>query len=206
MRKNRRTGFTLVEMMVAVGLLIIFMAAFTGISVTLMQTLTISNSNAKSGAEQMTTLEILAMKSRYADSINIPGAGSTGTIYVELRSPAGTATDGSTDSMCTQFRYSSTTKSIASRTWINGTTPTDSWRFIAKGRILPVTNTDSTTYPFTVNPIGSNADMQSLTIAYHEGTAQASTFMSKTVNALNSNTDAHSEGTVCTVSGTVPRP
>jgi hypothetical protein len=199
----------MVEMVVAVGVLIVFMASFTGISVSLMQTLTISNANAKTASDQTVSLGVLGTKVMYADTINAPGAGSSGAVYVEFRSPASSA--GTTSALCTQFRYSPSDKSIASRSWISDTTPSNDWRYITQSKVLPIENSDVSTYPFTVNSINtsdSSADyraMQSLTIAYHEGSKTTSTFMSKTINAVNSNTSAHSTANVCEVSGSLPR-
>ena len=55
---------------------------------------------------------------RYSDGINLQGAGASGDIYFEFRTPADSAPSGVTT--CTQWRYDPIAQTVASRSWPDG--------------------------------------------------------------------------------------
>ena len=125
-------GFTLAELIVAMGLLSIFMAIFTG--ATMLMTNTTTKVQRISGAVTQADQAFIAVDKsiRYATAISQPQLSTTGTWHVEYNSSV--VTNGVAKDVCTQLRIAN--RQFQSRIWapsgssyVSGTlTP---WRILA---------------------------------------------------------------------------
>jgi len=113
-------GFTLMELIVAIGLLSILMAIVTTAIVSMFQTVRKQQGQADAIDQIRFVVDKLDKSVRYANAINTPAVGATaGITYVEWR--AGNLTGATNfDQTCTQWRFDSTTGLLQSRSWIEG--------------------------------------------------------------------------------------
>jgi hypothetical protein len=174
-------GFTLAELMVGMGLMVIFMAMFTGAVIMM--------SNGSSRADNLTATSSklndvftrLDKSIRYASALSQPtaSADSTGDYYTEFQ------TTNTGVSVCTQLQLNVRTQTLAQRTWTvlssGSTTNPTGFSTIASG-----VSTSGT--PFVLNPNGS-VDFEQLTVNLTAaiGSSNATSSSSVTYTALNSN-------------------
>ncbi len=175
-------GVTLVEMVVAMGIMMIFLAIFTGAMVMMSK----SETKARSVSDTSTQLNVaflwLDRNVRYASALTAPGTTS-GNFYLEL------SNTGSGSQVCTQVRLNAATHKLERRSWtVTGTSPSyanlSGWLLIASN----ITNTAS---PFSVasRATGSEVHQQlgvSLTSTGGPGNALTTSQSSFTLTAVNS--------------------
>jgi prepilin-type N-terminal cleavage/methylation domain-containing protein len=187
-------GFTLTELIIAMLIFSIF------ITILLSSILGITRASNKAQVVAQTSSGVLSVfqafdrQIRYADAINYPGLGSSGTTYIEFRVPA---TSSPTNvAQCTQWAFNPTTQAIQSRTWADGVAPTANWTT----NLTNVVNTGGATYPFklipSTNAVGGSL-FQQLVLTVNAGNSPVSgasittTFVARNSTAATSNASTH---------------
>lgn len=159
---GRDAGFTLVELIVAMGIFTVLMslvlAAVVGLSRVTVRVQNVGDASDRLRQSFLT----MDRQVRYADAINFPGS-SGGTWWVELHAPA---VGAATPAKCTQWRYTPGTRKLEQRTWNDGTSPSGDWRTIAT-RIL------SDGAPFTLLPADSTYVHQELAVHLRSGSSDS---------------------------------
>lgn len=210
--RNDDGGFTLVELMMAMSVFLIFLTIIVGSVISITAASARAQLVAQSSNGVLVVFQNLDRQIRYADSINFPGAGATtGSRYVEFRVPATSAPNSV--STCVQWRYWPATKSIQSRQWPESGMPQPNW----VTKVSNVIDTGATTYPFKLTPAtnGGSATQQLLltissgTASFTSGAAISSNFIARNTSILSqSNSNAVTAGVsdtpVCTSSGSRP--
>lgn len=131
--RRRRTeadgGYTLVELIVAMGIFTTVLAVFmSGLMVMFRDTNRTQSAGQNTDALRKVFLQ-LDRQVRYADGVNVPGAVGS-KWYTEFRTPQ----DGSRPARCYQWRYDTSTGTLAWRSWgATATVPGAStgWRQVA---------------------------------------------------------------------------
>ena len=202
-------GFTLIELIVAMGIFLVFVAIFLSAMVNLTRGTTRSSNVAQSTSSLLVVFQNLDRQVRYADAVNRPGNGTGGNRYIEFRVPAVSTTDRVT--RCYQWRYNKTTGVISSRSWadIAGSTKTP-W----STKIESVINVGGSTYPFAMIPASSTVLRQQFQLTLSAGLGGADTDISTKFVARNSsidstsnldaNADGSSDSPVCLTTGDRP--
>jgi len=181
---NEDAGFSLIELIVAMGVFMIFIALVMTTTVTLARSATRSQLTAEASNASLTVFGSFDRQARYADAINFPGASLTGARYVEFRTPGNSSASGVTT--CTQWRFIPNLQRLESRSWqdIPGTTLP---AFTTK--LTNVIDDGGADYPFKLTPASLTGSlMQQLTVTLHSGNASlnAGAAMSTTFVARNS--------------------
>jgi hypothetical protein len=188
---------TLIELVVAMSIFLIFVALILGTTVTLAQSASRAQLVAESSNATVTVFGALDRQTRYADSINFPGAGASGARYVEFRTPGASSASGVTT--CTQWRFVPSLARIESRTWndLTGAVPS------AWATKLSNVVDDGTNYPFSLIPaVVSVGSMQQLVVKLHSGNgdldvgaAVSTSFTARNSSSSSpSNADANNDG------------
>ncbi|WP_159078208.1 PulJ/GspJ family protein [Salinibacterium hongtaonis] len=196
--RSEQSGFTLIEMVVAVGIFAIFMSLFLSAVIGLTRGTTQAKLNAETSSEVLIVFRAMDRQVRYADAINFPGVGSSGAKYVEFRTPSSSSVSGLT--MCTQWRFTPAKGTMESRQWqdIAGATPSP-WSVKTASMI----DTAGANYPFKMAPAtttGSARQQLVLTLNAGNPDANAVSEVSTTYVARNSsilsesNADANGDG------------
>jgi hypothetical protein len=170
LRRGRRadeSGFSLIELVVATGIFTIFISLFLVAVVSLARGTSRATLTADSSSGVLLVFQDIDRQVRYADAVNFPGNGVSGSRYryVEFRTPAASARSGVTT--CTQWRYDSVAGTIASRQWTDvGGAVASPW----KVKLDAVYGAPSATYPFRLEPATANqAKRQRLYISIDAG-------------------------------------
>lgn len=182
------SGMTLIELIVAMGVFMIFIALVMTTTVSLAHSATRAQLTAEASNASLTVFGSFDRQARYADAINFPGASITGKRYVEFRTPGNSSASGVTT--CTQWRFDPNLGRLESRSWVD-----------LPGTVLPPFSTKLTNvvdkggagYPFKLTPASdSTSIMQQLTVSIQSGNAQlnAGAEMSTTFVARNSSTNS----------------
>jgi prepilin-type N-terminal cleavage/methylation domain-containing protein len=147
------SGFTLLELVVALGIFSIFIVMFLAAVVGLARGTSRTQLTAESTSATLSVFQTLDRQVRYADAINFPGASATAR-YIEFRVPAESARLGV--DTCYQWRYLTSTRSLAFREWpAGGTTPT-AW----STKLTTMVNVVGATYPFSMVPAQAAAPVR----------------------------------------------
>ncbi len=190
------SGFSLVELMVAMLIFSVFLAIVTSSVVSITRASTKVQTTARTTSQELVVFQRLDREVRYSDAINFPGVGATsGYMYIEFRIPASSTVNNVT--LCTQWRYVQSTGSIQSRTWPDTATPTFSnW----DTEMTNVYNDGGPTYPFMLTPAtGQGKQLLTLTLdsgnTAVRGTAIQSVFIARNSSVQSpSNADVHVAG------------
>jgi prepilin-type N-terminal cleavage/methylation domain-containing protein len=149
--RSEASGFSLVELIVAMGIFAIFMAIFMSAMVNLTRGATRAQLTAESSTSVLRVFQNLDRQVRYADAINLPGpaAGSSGARYVEFRTSEPSAS-GADISWCTQWRFLPAERRIETRRWHESTpgSTTTGW----STKAINVVDQGGAGYPFTMLP------------------------------------------------------
>jgi len=184
------SGMTLIELIVAMSIFLIFMAMMLGTTVTLAKSSSRTQITAQASNSTLTVFGAFDRQVRYADAINFPGSGASGARYIEFRTPATSSASGVTT--CTQWRYSPRLARLESRTWQD-----------LSGAVVGAWSTKQTdliddggpAYAFELKPASvTGATMQQLVIRIHAGNSSldAGAAMSTSFVARNSSTGSPS--------------
>lgn len=184
------SGMTLIELIVAMSIFLIFMAMMLGTTVTLAKSASRTQITAQASNSTLTVFGAFDRQVRYADAINFPGTGVSGARYIEFRTPATSSASGETT--CTQWRYSPGLGRLESRTWQDGSSPTvGAW----STKQTDLIDDGGPAYPFELQPASvTGSTMQLLTVRIHAGNASldAGAAMSTSFVARNSSTGSPS--------------
>lgn len=187
--QSSEDGMTLLEVIVAMGIFMIFMAVILTTTVTLAQSTTRARLTAEASNSALVVFGYFDRQARYADAINFPGAGVSGARYVEFRTLGPTTASAAT---CTQWRFVPSLSRMESRSWTD-----------AAGVVVPSFTTKLTDviddggadYPFKLTPASNDGSrMQQLTVTVHSGSERlnAGAAMGATFTARNSSVDSPS--------------
>ena len=198
------SGFTLVELLVAMVIFSVFLAIVISSVVAITRASTKVQTTARTTASELVVFQRLDREVRYADSINFPGVGlSSGDVYVEFRIPASSTVNNVT--LCTQWRYNPNNGTISSQTWPDVATPTFSgW----DTEMTNVYNDGGATYPFLLTPAVGQTSKQWLTLTVDggntgvKGTKISSVFIARNSSVqspsnADTNMDGKSDSPVC---------
>jgi len=188
-------GFSLIELIVAMGIFMIFVSLFLGAVVGLARGTTRAQVSAEATSGVIILFQNIDRQVRYSDGINYPGT-SAGKTYIEFRTPAASAPSRVTT--CTQWRYDPSKAIIESRTWADGATIASSWS-VKLSSVVPSAAAD---YPFAMIPagfLGSTKQEFKLTIKAGNDSTGGATNMSTSFFAKNTNTG--SPGNAANASG-----
>lgn len=191
-------GFTLIEMTVAIGVFLIFVACAIPVLISVTRTMTNAENSAWSSSAAISALSSLDHQVRYADSINFPGTGASGDDYIEFRVPANRV-QASSVAVCYQWMFNPNADTLGYRTWnsgaaISAATP---WHI----EVEQVNGSVTSSYPFTLIPAAaSGPSMQQLAFSVNAGPTTGSSanlaVLSATFDALNSSVSSPSNADV----------
>lgn len=194
---GRDGGVTMVELIIGIGIFMIFMAVMMSTVAAMTRAINRADSVALTSSQVLNAFQSLDRGVRYSDAVSTPGTGALGYVYVEfhlsaLSSPTGVAT-------CTQWRYVPATNTLASRHWNDVTTPSYS------GWTIWVTNVvnKGAGYPFVLIPANSiYPKQQQLQFTLSTGTASSDVSTETTTfTAKNSSNTSTSD---CSATGNRP--
>lgn len=187
-RRHNDQGYTLVELLVAMGVFSIFLAMFIAGVTSVSRASTQARIDAQTSSSIGIAMQRIERSVRYADAINYPGA-SGGASFVEWRTDSTSAGSGVTT--CTQLRYSEADGTLAMRSWEAASAPsTGTWNVLVKD----VRGEATDVYPFSTVPAASGvSNYQGLTVHTIAGLSDAAgTEASSTIYARNSSVDSTS--------------
>ena len=180
---NDASGFSLIELIVAMSIFTIFIAVFLAAVVGLARGATQAQVRAEATTGVLQVFQNIDRQVRYADAINYPGLGlASGYRYIEFRTPASSSVTNKTT--CTQWRYLPDLNRIESRQWedSSGSVATN-WNT----KLTTVIDRPEVTYPFELIPAAGNARQElKLTIEAGNSSVAASSEIETTFVARNS--------------------
>lgn len=202
-RNRAQAGFTLIELIVAMGIFLVFVSLFLVAVTSLSHGMTRARLTAEASSGVLLVFQNVDRQVRYADAISIPGNGPSGARYIEFRIPAASARSFAVT--CTQWRYEPSKGTMSSREWTDavGATPT---RWTQK--LSDVIPSGDTNYPFRLlQPGATGSTKQQFELSIDSGNAGLESGAEITTRfvARNSSTSSPTNvgGSICT---TVPRP
>lgn len=186
-RDGHDAGFTLPEVIVAMGLFVVLLSMVVAGIVQLNRVAMTARMDTQTASQTGVAFQAIDRSVRYAEAVNYPGTTSAGA-YVEWRTGAASAPSGV--ATCTQLRYSVADGTLAMRSWNASAAPTTgTWRVI----LSSLRGAASTTYPFVMVAAGSVSNYQGLTVAITAGPTDAiGTSTSTTIYAKNSSSESPS--------------
>lgn len=208
MRAHER-GMSLIELIVAMSIFLIFIAMILGTTVALAKSASRAQITAEASNTTLTVFGAFDRQVRYADAINFPGPGASGARYIEFRTPGASSISGVTT--CTQWRYTPALARLELRTWNDLPSATvGSWSTKQSNLI----DDGGAGYPFELKPASvTGSTMQQLVVRLHAGSVglDAGAAMSTSFVARNSsigspsnadaNNDSVSDTPVCPAGG-----
>jgi type II secretory pathway pseudopilin PulG len=190
-RRTDDAGFSLIDMVVAMSVLSIVLAIFTGAVVRMFNAAAATEARADASAQITIAVMRLDKEIRYADGISQPGSAA-GDPYVEY------LTTGTGSPVCVELRVHG--GQLQRRSWAQGgSIPRNTW--------LPLATGVTATTPFTRYPAGSTYTFQrlklSVTATGGGGRTTAAKTTDVTFTALNTSLATTSDST-CTEGRSVP--
>jgi prepilin-type N-terminal cleavage/methylation domain-containing protein len=143
--RSSDAGMSLIELIVAMGIFSIVVAIFMAGLVTMTRNTVRAEVTADAADSVRRVFQRLDKQLRYADAINLPGAGASGAQYVEFQTPATVSASGVT--MCTQWRWVPSTEQVEARVWPAASATLPAWSVVATHVVADAT---ATHYPFEV--------------------------------------------------------
>jgi len=113
---GRDKGFSLVELIVSMGIFSVVLVVFMAAVSTMAQTTVKSQATSDAASQMRTVFQRFDKELRYASDINTP-ATANGAIYVEYWVPQNAGTG---ESQCVQWRYVKATNELQRRQWKQG--------------------------------------------------------------------------------------
>lgn len=166
------SGMTLVELLVSMGILTVIVGIFMGGVVVMTKDTSRAQGVSNAGDAARKVFQRMDKEIRYSSSINRPGAGATtGTYYVEYLI---SAVDAGQQPLCTQWRYTASTRKLDVRTWrVQATPVVSAWNTMA----INVRNDLSVVSqrPFVFTPAGSTYQKQQLRVFLDMGPGAGAT-------------------------------
>jgi prepilin-type N-terminal cleavage/methylation domain-containing protein len=201
--ETRSSGFTIVELMVAMMVFSIFLAIITTSVLALTRASSRIQVAAVSTNQELAVFQRFDRAIRYSDGINGQGTGPLGYTYIEFRTPSDSTPSGLT--MCTQWRYDPAKANVASRTWQDGnySATLSAWNV----QLNNVANDGGANYPFKyIAPDSNGRNLQEMTLTLDAGNVVVKgAAISTTFVARNSAvTPDNPGGPVCQNAGSRP--
>lgn len=204
------SGITTVELIVAMGIFVSVIAIFMSGVVVMTNNAVRSTVTVDAGDNARLVLQRFDKQVRYADAINLPGAGSAGRQYIEFRTPATVAKSGVTT--CTQWRWDPATKLVEMRSWADGAATLPTFKQVADG---VVADANTAIKPFALDLASPLHPRQEVTVSLtFTGAESALVSASSSFVARNSSVespsnvdqpaDGISDNPVCSKSGYRP--
>jgi prepilin-type N-terminal cleavage/methylation domain-containing protein len=162
--EERDDGFSLVELIVAMGIFTIFIVLFLSAVIGLSRGTSQVKLTAESSSSALIVFQNFDRQVRYADAINFPGDG-TGGRYIEFRTPAASSPTGV--ALCTQWRFVAADGLLETRQWNDVPSSVKSpWA----AKITTAIATVGADYPFEMKPVtGTGASKQQLVLTIDAG-------------------------------------
>ncbi len=183
-------GITLIEVMVSMSLMAVITSLFAGGIVQAYRLGAKNESMAAVQADLHNAFSRMDKQARYASSISEPGASGTNQYVEFVTSSSGTV-------VCTQYRVSTSTGRLQSRTWRQGG-PTSGWSTLASNV------TDPAGFVRTVAAT-NGPERQRLTVTLSVTSGKGSTATSQrssvTYTALNTSLDTDTDHNACHAMG-----
>lgn len=134
---SEESGFTLVELLVAMGIFSVLMSLALAVVIGLGRAAQRVTNVADSTDDLRIAFLTMDRQVRYADAVNFPGQTSGGVNggdwWVEMRTSAVVLPELP---VCSQWNYHAADGSLRVRTWTEGASPTTSWKTVAR-QVLP---------------------------------------------------------------------
>lgn len=163
---SEQSGFSLIELIVAMGIFSIFIAIFTVSVANLARGTSRAQTTAEASSGVLIVFQNLDRQVRYANAVNRPGLGSSGARYIEFRrdKPILGAADVST---CTQWRFLPAEGRVEMREWEEmDVSTTTAWAT----KVTGVIDRGGVTYPFDMIPASvSGATKQQMLLTLDAG-------------------------------------
>lgn len=156
-----QAGYSLVEMVVAISIFMIFSSMVTASIVQLTRSAAASETRAASSSVLSNAFQNLDRSIRYASSVNFPGVGGDGSTYIEYWVSPLAAADG--QGKCVQWRYNPTAGTLATRSWHSDTDHDGTlgvWQVKASNVQAADAGTPTWKYPFELIPAAGSASQQ----------------------------------------------
>lgn len=201
-RSTDQHGFTLIEMVVAVGIFAVFTVLFITAVVGLTRGTTKAKSTAEASSAVLTVFQNMDRQVRYADAINFPADGANGARYIEFRLPASSAVTGVTT--CVQWRFRPDKGIMETRQWTDGPSSIPSaW----STKITTAIFSSASGYPFQMVPAigGDGTAKQQLILSINAGSvdgggvAEMSTTFVARNSSTSTSTNSASSAPVCSL-------
>lgn len=211
------SGFTLLEVIVAVGLFSVFLAIFITSVTGLAGAVTKTKVTSESASTNQVVIGLLGRQVPYAEAINRPGPGMADpdVRYIEFQQPRSATTD--LLRACIQWRYIPDDQLLQSRTWSltagGAATNTTGWAT----RATDVIDLGAANTPFSMLPADPGAGLfrQQLAVTLASGVAGTEITSTETrivarnssassVTNLDANVDGQSDTMVCMQAGGRP--
>ncbi|MBO3085546.1 PulJ/GspJ family protein [Cellulomonas fengjieae] len=156
---ERDSGITTIELIVAMGIFVSVVAIFLSGVVVMTNNAVRSTVTVNAGDRARLVLQRFDKQVRYADAVNLPGAGGGGRQYIEFRTPATVAKSGVTT--CTQWRWDPATGVVAMRSWADGAGSLPSF----VGVTTDLADAATAGYPFSVELASPLHPRQEVTVS-----------------------------------------
>jgi prepilin-type N-terminal cleavage/methylation domain-containing protein len=163
--RSTAAGFTIIELIVALMVFSIFLAIITTSVLALTRSSSRIQVAAVSTNQELAVFQRFDRAIRYADGINGQGTGSSGSTYIEFRTPSDSTASGLT--MCTQWRYDPAKATVSSRTWQDGNfSSATPWNV----QLNNVANDGGANYPFQyIAPDSNGRNLQEMVLKLDAG-------------------------------------
>lgn len=191
-RRRPDAGFTLVELLVAMSILVIFFAIFGSVALAMFDSTGNQQARSVNTDVSRNVAEVLDRQVRYANAINAPG-NLAGSQYVEWRA-------GSTGQPQTCYQWRVTPEELMQyRSWrplLTGTTTATEWTTVGSGVI---NDPASPVFSITAPVATTGLNRQQLTVSYstHRGNPPVSTATRLALTAVNTRTSSAPATPVC---------
>lgn len=182
---DREAGFTLVELLVVVPLLLVVTTLVLSTLMTAYAAESKVQATSQASSQVTTAFMELDNEIRYAADINVPGTYNN-NYYVEFES-AWTQNASQAQSLCTQLEYSTSNGTLQQRSWLSNASAPSTWQPLATGL-----KTSLGTDPFSLSAPATSLWQLSIALSSATGAAQSSF----TITALDTTTSSTSQG-VC---------
>src|SRR6185437_781982 len=165
LREQSDRGFTMLEMVVGMTLMMIFLSIFTTAIISMFDSTNKSQAVNNGSAQLNIAFGRLDRTIRYASFVSQQSVGGDGNWYVTFQ------TTNTGTPVCTQLRIDKTAQRLQQRTWnVSGTAPNTTasgltgWTQLASGITNGCAAVGSPYQPFTLTPAGSAVTSESLNL------------------------------------------
>lgn len=200
-------GYTTIELLVAMGMFLVVITVFMSGLVVMTKSTARNQATADASDGLRRAFQQLDREVRYADSMNLPGAGGAGRTYIEFRQDENVSPSGVTT--CIQWRWNPTEELLETRSWAASAATLPAFRTVA-------TNIVGATPIFTMVQASPQRPHQELIVnltvqrpSLEREVSSQSTFVARNSDAsapgnLDNNHDGLSDAPTCWRAGIRP--